>query len=99
MSYDECYKTLSESAGLALGALISKFKCLETLGYDTYLLYLVSGVRPILTYESSVWVLKLFKDIGRGCSYYLELHISIPTSALWDGMVAIFILWANYLLP
>ena len=37
MSYDECSKTLSESAGRALGALISKFKRFRDIGYETFI--------------------------------------------------------------
>ena len=90
MSYDECSKTLSESAGRALGALISKFKCFRDTGYETFTKLLDSGVQPILTYGSSVWGLKIFKDIdrvtNRACRYYLGLHKFTPIPALYSEM-------------
>ena len=73
MSYDECSKSLSESAGRALGMLISKFKHFRDTGYETFKKLFDSGVQPILTYGSSVWGLKIFKDIdrvtNRACCY------------------------------
>ena len=77
ISYNECSKTLSESAGRA------RFR---DTGYETFTKLFDSGVQPILTYGSSVWGLKIFKDIdritNRACRYYLGLHKFTPIPAL-----------------
>ena len=90
MSYDECSKTLSESAGRALGVLISKFKRFRDTGYETFTKLFDSGVQPILTYGSSVWGLKIFKDIdrvtNRACPHYLGLYTFTPIPALYSEM-------------
>ena len=77
MSYDECSKTLSESAGRALGALISKFKHFRDTGYETFTKFFDSGVQPILTYGSSVWGVKIFKDIDKVTNRGLSLLFRI----------------------
>ena len=94
VSYDECSKTLSESAGQAagqaLGALISKFECFRDTGYETFRKLFDSGVQPILIYGSSIWGLKIFKDIdrviNRACRYYVGLHKFTPIPALYSEM-------------
>ena len=61
MEFNECAKTLSDSGGRALGALISRFKEFRDLGFKTFMTLFNSGVQPILTYGSSVWGMILFK--------------------------------------
>ena len=54
MEFNECAKTLSDSGGRALGALILRFREFRDLGFKTFMTLFNSGVQPILTYGSSV---------------------------------------------
>ena len=90
MEFNECAKTLSDSGGRALGALISRFKEFRDLGFKAFMTLLNSGVQPILTYGSSVWGMKSYKDIdkiyNRACRYYLGTHKFTPISAMYGEM-------------
>ncbi len=48
---------------MALGAIISKYKHINGLGYYTYPKVYNSGIHPILDYCSEVWGFKQFKQI------------------------------------
>lgn len=51
-------KLLADSAGRALGSVVSKFKIYKTLGYSTYSQLYDACVSPILNYASGVWGFK-----------------------------------------
>ncbi len=50
-----CYYWLVLLAGRALGAIISKFKCLKNVGFNTFSKMYQAIVVPIVDYSSSVW--------------------------------------------
>ena len=56
---------LASSGGRALGAVISKFKTLKNVGYNTSKSLFESGVLPILQYGAGIWGVKDFVDIER----------------------------------
>ena len=48
-------EVLTASTQRALGALIAKFKSVDTMGYDTYRKLFNSNIAPITDYGSEVW--------------------------------------------
>ena len=95
MGFNECAKTLTDSGGRALGALISRFKEFRDLSFKTFMTIFNSGVQPILTYGSSVWGMKTYKDIdkiyNRACRYYLGTH-------KFTLFLQCMVKWVSYLL-
>ena len=55
---------LAESAGRALGAIYSKYRHTNGLGYKSYTKMYHSGVTPILDYCSGVWGYSAFDKIN-----------------------------------
>ena len=49
--FNTCEQSLSESAGRALGQLISKFKGTKNMGYKTYTKLFNACITPILDYS------------------------------------------------
>ena len=93
MSYDVCVKTLSESRGRALSALISKFDSLQDVDFKTYTRLCHSNVVPILDYTSSIWgnhPAKCINNIqNRVARYFVGVHkytplLSIIGEILWE---------------
>ena len=54
LNFDSCTAALASTGGRALGTIISNFKELENVGYNTYTKLYNNGVAPILEY-SWVW--------------------------------------------
>ncbi len=48
-------EVLAGAAGRGLGAIISKFKCLKNVGFNTFSKMYQVKVVPIVDYSSSVW--------------------------------------------
>ena len=48
LTFTSCTKTLAESAGRALGGIISKSRTIKDLGFKTYSKLYEAGVAPIL---------------------------------------------------
>jgi len=80
--------TLSGAANRALGAIISKYKQINGLGYYTYTKLYNSGVCPILDYCSEIWGFKEFKQIEaiqhKAIRIFLGVHRYTPLPAV-DG--------------
>ena len=77
---------MSAAAGRALGTVISKFKVLKNVGYQTFYKMFHSNVVPIIDYSSGVWGFKC-ADAGnkiqyRAIRYYLGVHPKTPLLAL-----------------
>ena len=53
--FEKCAKTLSDSAGRALSAVISKSKRFRNIGFNTFTKLYYAGVNTILDYGASVW--------------------------------------------
>jgi len=91
LNFDFCTQILSESAGRALGGIISKFKTLKDCGYKTYTKLFVSGVIPILNYGSGIWGFGKYPKcdhiLNRAMRYFLGVHRYAPTAGI-QGVVA-----------
>ena len=78
LTYDHCIKTLSESAGRALGGIIGKFKTFKDIGYNTF------GVIPILDYGVGIWGNHNNKCtnlvLNKAITYYLGVHRFAPNT-------------------
>ena len=70
LTYNECATTLADSAGRALGSVISKFYSFKNIGYSTFSKLYDTTVWPILDYCSSIWS---FKNIIMLPKYKTEL--------------------------
>ena len=90
LKFDICIKTLAESAGRALGSIISKFKSLKNVGYKSYTKLYKCGVIPIMTYGSSVWGFKKACEIdyvhNRAMRYFLGTHKYTPILGMEGDM-------------
>ena len=86
LKFDICTKTLADSGGRALGAIISKFKSLKNVGFKTFENMYNSGVKPVLEYGSGVWGHISGSCIDnvhyRAIRYYLGVHKFSPNLAL-----------------
>ncbi len=51
---------LTGACGRALGSIISKFKSLKNVGFETYTKLYHNGVVPVLYYSSGIWGLKRY---------------------------------------
>lgn len=83
-------KLLADSAGRALGSVVSKFKIYKTLGYSTYSQLYDACVSPILNYASGVWGFKDSKIANsienRAARCFLGVHKFAPILAVQGDM-------------
>ena len=90
LKFDSCISALASAAGRALGAIISKFKELENVGYHTYTKLCNSGVTPILEYSCAVWPCAKANEIdviqNRAMCYFLGVHKYAPNAGLSGDM-------------
>ena len=81
---------LSQSAGRALGGIVSKFKTLRNVGYETFTKLYETGVVPIADYFSELWYMNDVSNINkiqqRAYRYYLGLHPKTPIAAMQGDM-------------
>ena len=81
---------LAGSAGRALGAIYSKYRHTNGLGYKSYTKMYHSGVTPILDYCSGVWGYSAFDKINtvqnRAIRLYLGVHRFAPNLAINGDM-------------
>ena len=79
-------KYLSDAASRATGALISKFKTLKNLGFDTFKKLYLARVAPILEYSSEVREYNKFSSSdqvqNRAFRYFLGVHKFTPNFEL-----------------
>ena len=82
--------TLANSAGRALGSLISKYKLNKDMGIGTYTKFFDSCVAPILDYASGIWGFGRFEQcetiMNRAMRVYMGVHRFAPTLALQGDM-------------
>ena len=90
LDFNDCTRTLADAAGRALGSVISKFKLLCKVGYQSFPKLFRSGVQPILEYSSGVWGFHRATDVdkiqNRAIRYFLGLHKFAPNIALNSEM-------------
>ena len=90
MNFKSCSKTLAESGGRALSAIISKFKQFKDIGYDTYSKMYDSCVTPVVDYGSGVWgkTKNAHSDLiqNKAYRYFLGVHNFTPVAAMQAEM-------------
>ncbi len=77
-------------ADRALGTIISKFKCLKNVGFNTFSKMYQVNVIPIVDYSSSVWGYANYefcvKVQYRAIRYFLRIHPKAPLLGLEGDM-------------
>ena len=78
MSYDFGIGILADSAGRAVGSIVSKMKFCKDIGYSTFSQLYEACVCPILVYAAGVWAFKDVKKINsiqnRAIRCFLGVH-------------------------
>ena len=90
MSYDSGIAILADSAGRAVGSIISKMKFCKDIGYSTYSQLYDACVCPILVYAAGVWGFKDVKQVNsiqnRAIRCFLGVHAFAPSLAIQGDM-------------
>ena len=90
LSFKTCSKTLADSGGRALSAVMSKFKQFKDIGFNTFTRMFESCVAPVLDYGSGVWgfVKANHSDIvqNKAYRYFLGVHNFTPIAAMQSEM-------------
>ena len=91
LTYKPATKILANAGGRALGGIISKFKSLKDIGYDTYTKLFDNCVIPILEYGAGVWAPnekypEIDNIMHRACRYYLGVHRYAPIPGIMGDM-------------
>jgi hypothetical protein len=86
LDYNVTASVLTGAAGRALGAVISKFKCIKNVGFRTFSKLYHASVTTVMDYCSAVWGYKELdcctKLQQRACRYYLGVHQWAPLLAV-----------------
>jgi len=100
LDFDKCSDVLAESAGRALGSIITKFKKYN-VGYSTYTKMFDTNVLPILNYSSEIWGFGKFPKcdtiLNRAMRYFMGVHKYAPTAAIQGDMGWISLKYRRYL--
>ena len=101
MTFDKCSRILADSAGRALGGVISKCKTLRDCGYKTFTKLFDAGVLSILNYGAEIWGYDNFSKcdnvINRAMRYFLGVNIFAPTAALYGDMAWLPLKFSRYI--
>ena len=101
VEYNECSRVLAESAGRALGGIISKFRSLKDCGYKTYTKLFDTGVIPILNYGSEIWGFgthsKCDTILNKAMRYFLGVHRYAPTAGVQGDMAWMSLKYKRYI--
>ncbi len=66
------------AGGRALGSIISKFKSLKNVGFETYTKLYHSGVVPVMDYSSGLWGFTNYSEYEKirqkALRYYMGVH-------------------------
>ena len=86
MNFKSCSKTLADSGGRALSAVISKFKKYKDIGYNTYSKMYEACVIPVLDYGSGIWGNSKVNHSdmiqNKAYRYFLGVHNFTPVAAM-----------------
>ena len=86
LTYDMCANMLSDSAGRALGGIISKYKELKDIGFHTFTKMHNTAVVGVNDYASEIWGYKDFAKTNqiqnRALRYFLGVHRFTRTAGL-----------------
>ncbi len=78
LSYEIAATTLAESAGRALGGVISKLKSFKNVRFQTFSELYHSGVLPVMDYCAVVWGYRKHSSCSniqnRALRYFLGVH-------------------------
>ncbi len=81
---------LSQSAGRALGSIVSKYKQSNFMGYSTYCKLYNNCVLPVLDYSAGVWGYKKYQQTDqvqhRAMRIFLGVHRFAPIASLYGDM-------------
>ena len=101
MTFDKCSRILADSAGRALGGVISKGKTLRDCGYKTFTKLFDAGVLSILNYGAEIWGYGNFSKcdnvINRAMRYFLGVHKFAMTAALYGDMAWLSLKFSRYI--
>ncbi len=68
----------AREGGRALGSIISKFKSLKNVGFETYTKLYHTGVVPVMDYSLGIWGFKNYSECEkiqqRTLRYYMGVH-------------------------
>ena len=97
----KCSSILADSAGRALGGVISKCKTLRDCGYKTFTKLFDAGVLSILNYGAEIWGYGNFSKcdnvINRAMRYFLGVHKFAPTAGLYGDMAWLSLKFSRYI--
>ena len=86
LDYNTCANILAGAAGRALGGIISKFKSIKNVGFETFTKFYHSGIVPIIDYCSGFWGFKTYNECNkiqqRALRYFVGVHSKSPLLAL-----------------
>ena len=101
LDFKKCCQILSDSATRALGSIISEFKYLKNMRYDTFSKLYNTGVVPILNYGSEVWGFGKFTVCdnvqNKAMRFFLGVHKYTPTAAVQGDMGWIALKYKRYI--
>jgi len=90
LNYKTTAELLASSGGRALGAVLTKYRSLNGLGFNSFQKLFNSCVCPILDYGSGVWGFKSFDKIdhiqNRAIRNFLGVHNYAPNLAIQGDM-------------
>ena len=79
LKFDDGIGLLCDSAGRALGSVISKFKTLKNVGYHTFTKLYASSVIPISDYFSGIWSHSKSKAINKVQNRAMRYFLGVPS--------------------
>ena len=87
---DKSAATVAQSANRALGCIITKFKHLGGMPYETFTKLYDTLVQPVINYSAAVWGYKKIQCISaiqtRACHFYLGVGKYTPTIGVQGDM-------------
>ena len=90
LNFHKCSQILADSAGRALGGMITKLRSLKDTGYKTYTKLFDTGVVPVLNHGSEIWGYGIFEKcdyiMNRAMRFFLGVHKFSPTCGVQGDM-------------
>ena len=90
LKFSSCSKTLADSGGRALSAVISKFKQFKDIGFTSFTKMFNSCVVPVLDYGSEIWAKAKVNHSdsiqNKAYRYFLGVHKFTPIPAMQAEM-------------
>ena len=90
LKFNSCSKTLADSGGRALSAVISKFKQFKDIGFTSFTKMFNSCVVPVLDYGSGIWAKAKVNHSdfiqNKAYRYFLGVHNFTPIPAMQAEM-------------